>query len=188
LVGITGGGVLLSPRIKSEELGVRRRRLDNIRVKGKLMKEWRLIFFTSVVALLVTFASFQLIGFAAAAEEKTSGEALKTKSLEETWGIQIMGIRQTAAGHMIDFRYRVLDPKKAGPLFERRTKPYLIDQASGKVLAVPRTAKVGPLRTSEKPQEGRIYWMFFGNPGVVKPGNKVTVVIGEFKVENLTVQ
>jgi len=41
---------------------------------------------------------------------------LKTKSLEETWGIQIMGSRQTAAGHMIDFRYRVLDPEKAGPL------------------------------------------------------------------------
>jgi hypothetical protein len=30
--------------------------------------------------------------------------------------------------------------------------------------------------------------MFFGNPGVVKPGNKVSVVIGDFKAENLVVE
>jgi hypothetical protein len=108
--------------------------------------------------------------------------------MAEKWGIEVSSIRMTANNHMIDFRYRVLDAKKAETLFERQTKPYLIDQASGKVLAVPNTAKVGPLRSSNKPKEGKIYWMFFGNSGVVKAGNKVTVVIGEFKAENLIVE
>ena len=120
--------------------------------------------------------------------KKENPAVMKQDPMAEKWGIEVSSIRMTANNHMIDFRYRVLDAKKAETLFERETKPYLIDQASGKVLAVPNTAKVGPLRSSNKPKEGKIYWMFFGNSGVVKAGNKVTVVIGEFKAENLIVE
>ena len=109
-------------------------------------------------------------------------------AVEKKWGIQIVSIRQTAAGHMLDFRYKVVDAAKAAPLFVRQEAPYLIDQASGKSLTVPNMAKIGPLRSSNQPLQGRTYWMFFGNPGLVKAGAKVSVVIGDFKVENLTVQ
>lgn len=109
------------------------------------------------------------------------------KKLEEQWGIELTALRMTAADRMVDFRYRVLDAEKAAPLFKRQTKPYLIHQASGKVLAVPNTAKVGSLRNSNMPKQGRIYWMFFGNQGVVKTGDKVDVVIGDFRAENLVV-
>ena len=95
----------------------------------------------------------------------------------------------TADGYMVDFRYRVVDAGKAETLFVRENKPYLIDQESQKVLSVPSFGKVGPLRTSNKPQEGKIYWMFFGNTqGLIKSGSKVTVTIGDFRVENLAVQ
>ena len=57
--------------------------------------------------------------------------------LEETWGIQVEGIRLSAAGYMLDFRYRVLDPEKAAALFDRKTKPYLIDQESGAKFMIP---------------------------------------------------
>lgn len=110
-------------------------------------------------------------------------------SLAEKWGIDITAIHMTAHNYMVDFRYRVLDAKKAKALFDRQTKPYLIDQASGKALAVPNTAKLGPLRNSNQPKEGRIYWMFFGNRGgLVDTGSKVTVVIGDFRAEDLVVQ
>lgn len=109
--------------------------------------------------------------------------------MAEKWGIEITNIRMTAGGHMVDFRYKVLDVKKAETLFVRENKPYLIDQATKKVLAVPNMGKIGPLRTSNKPQEGRIYWMFFGNnSGLIKSGSKVTITIGDFRVENLAVQ
>ncbi len=110
------------------------------------------------------------------------------KKLKDRWGIELTALRMTAAGHMVDFRYRVLDKDKAAPLFKRKTKPYLIHQASGKVLAVPNTAKVGSLRNSNMPKQGRIYWMFFGNHGVVKTGDKVSVVIGDFKADNLVIE
>jgi hypothetical protein len=90
---------------------------------------------------------------------------------------------------MVDFRYKVLDAEKAAALFSKKTKPYLIHQKTGKVLAVPRTAKVGPLMSSYHPKQDRIYWMFFGNQTrLVQKGDKVTVVIGDFKAENLIVE
>ena len=110
------------------------------------------------------------------------------QALSEKWGIELVAMRSTAAGHMVDFRYRVLDAEKADPLFKRQTKPYLIHQASGKVLAVPNTAKLGSLRNSNTPQNGRTYWMFFGNHhGIVQSGDMVTVAIGDFKVADIEV-
>jgi len=112
--------------------------------------------------------------------------------MEEQWGVRVESIRSTAAGNMIDFRYRILDADKALPLVDRRIKAYLIDEASGASLTVPNTAKVGPLRQTVKygkPKEDRIYLVIFGNPGkFVKPGNKVTVVIGDFRAENLILE
>lgn len=109
--------------------------------------------------------------------------------IEERWGIEVTSLRLSANGHMLDYRYRVLDAEKANDLFKRQIKPYLIHQRTGKVLAVPDTAKLGPLRNSNIPQKGRIYWMFFGNAGkIVHPGDRVTVVIGELRVEDLVVE
>lgn len=111
------------------------------------------------------------------------------KELAETWGIEVSSIRLTAHNHMIDYRYRVLDADKAADLFKRQIKPQLIHQETGRVLAVPDTAKVGPLRNSNTPQNNRIYWMFFGNAGnLVKAGDKVTVIIGDFVVKDLVVE
>ncbi|MEW6569797.1 MAG: hypothetical protein AB1390_01280 [Nitrospirota bacterium] len=108
--------------------------------------------------------------------------------IENEWGIQIDGIRLSAGGYMLDFRYRVIDPEKAQPIFDRKEKPYLIDQASGAKFMVPSPPKVGPLRTSNPPQADRTYFILFANPGkYVKQGNKVTVVIGDFRAEDLTV-
>ena len=110
-------------------------------------------------------------------------------ALKEKWGVEITSLRRTANGRMLDFRYKVLDADKAAALFVRKTKPNLIHQASGKVLAVPNAGKVGPLRNSDAPKEGRIYWMFFGNAGdLVKAGDKVTVAIGDFRAEDLVVE
>ncbi len=112
-----------------------------------------------------------------------------TPAVEERWGVQIVAIRQSAGGHMLDFRYRVIDPEKASLLLKRQSEVYLIDQATGTKLEVPRT-KLGPMRqTAVKPEANRDYFILFSNPGgSVKKGEKVTVVIGDFKAENLIVE
>jgi hypothetical protein len=117
-------------------------------------------------------------------------EAHADASMEEAWGVKVVGIRPTAAGYMLDFRYRVTDAEKAKDLLDRRFKPQLIVEKSGATLAVPVTAKLGALRQYTKNiRADRNYFIFFGNPGrYVKSGDKVSIVIGQFKAENLTVQ
>ena len=145
--------------------------------------------FALSIALLLVLISSPATANATSPGKDPSTAVVKSNPLAEKWGIEITSLRMAAANHMVDFRFRVLDAKKAEPLFKRQTDPYLVDQKTGKVLAVPNTAKVGPLRNSNKPKEGKIYWMFFGNRGgFIRPGSEVTVVIGEFKVENLVVE
>ena len=110
--------------------------------------------------------------------------------LKDKWGIEITSLRTSAHGHMIDFRYRVLDPDKAAMLADVRYNPILIDQSTGIQMKVPNTPKLGPLRQSAKRLEaGKIYFMLFANSGLlVKPGSLVTIVIGDFRAADLVVQ
>ena len=109
--------------------------------------------------------------------------------MKRQWGIEILYVRQTAAGYMLEFRYKVLDAQKAKALFERQTKPLLTHAETGAKLIVPTPAKTGALRNSNPPLAGHTYWMFFANPGkLVQPGEHVSVEIGEFLVEGLVVQ
>jgi hypothetical protein len=123
-------------------------------------------------------------------DQKHEPETYSVESPQQKCGIEVESIRLTAAGHMLDFRYRVLQPEKAAVILSRKTKPYLIDQANDKVISTPPTTKIGPLRqTTLKPTAGRTYFMLFSNPGgYIKQGSKVTVVIGDFRGENLIVQ
>jgi hypothetical protein len=142
-----------------------------------------------LVSMFILTASFIAVGSGSEKEQLSQKTRDQVRNLSETWGIELVAMRSTAAGHMIDFRYRVLDAKKAAPLFVRRTKPYLIHQESEKVLAVPKTAKLGSLRNSNMPKEGRTYWMFFGNQhGLVQKGDKVTVAIGDFRATDIEVE
>jgi hypothetical protein len=115
--------------------------------------------------------------------------ATDAAGLEERWGIRIEGMYLTAGGYMLDFRYTVIDPTKAAPLFDRSTKPLLKDEKTGAVMAVPAPPKTGALRSSNDPKAGRTYFMFFANPGqFVRRSSPVTVTIGDFSVSSLTVK
>jgi len=123
--------------------------------------------------------------------EISKGESVADERLEidKKWGVEVLSIRLTANNYMLDFRYRVLDTEKASPLFTWKVKPYLIDQASGAKFLVPSPPKVGSLRSTRKPEANRNYFMMFANPAqFIQKGNRVTVVIGDFKAENLVVE
>ena len=112
--------------------------------------------------------------------------------LERKWGIQMLGLRTSAAGYMLDWRFRVLDPEKAYPLLRRQVARYLVVEKSGAVLRVPFTAKLGSMRatvrTANMVKRNKIYAGLFVNPGQhVKPGDKVSLVIGSFIADNVVV-
>ena len=109
--------------------------------------------------------------------------------MKRQWGIEILFVRTTSAGYMLEFRYKVIDLEKAKPLFERQTKPMLTHEDSGATFVVPTPAKTGALRNSNPPIEGRTYWMFFANPGgYVKSGDTVRIEIGDFVADGIVVE
>ena len=109
--------------------------------------------------------------------------------MKRQWGVEVLFVRQTAAGYMLEFRYKVLDAEKAKSLFVRQTKPLLTHVESGAVMVVPTPAKTGALRNSNPPIAGHTYWMYFANPGMlVQSGEHVNIQIGDFLVEGLTVE
>ncbi len=147
---------------------------------------------TRVLFLLLISISILMFGCATVAKKEVADnvEAQNSLSIEEKWGIKVMGIRPTADGNMLHFRYRILDAEKANSLVQPMVKPYVIDNASGKRVMVPSLPKVGSLRQrSKEAKSDRIYFILFSNPRkFIKSGNEVTVVIGDFKTEGLTVQ
>ena len=105
------------------------------------------------------------------------------------WGVDSLTVKSAESGEIIRFTYRVLDANKAKPLNDKKVDPFLIDERARVKLVVPSLEKVGQLRQSSAPEAGKSYWMAFSNKGrIVKPGDRVSVVIGNFHANGLVVQ
>jgi len=141
---------------------------------------------TKILIILVVVMSFFTV-----ACTTTSGLVKNDQDqrLADEWGVEIVGARLSAAGYMIDFRYKVLDPEKAKPLFKLQTKPSAIYDKTGDLLHVPSSAKIGALRQRASVLEkDKIFFIFFGNPArTIKSGETISVTIGDFKAEHIKV-
>ncbi|SRR5258708_30636 len=104
------------------------------------------------------------------------------------WGVDSLSVKAVESGQLIRFTYHVLDPDKAQPLNDKKVEAFLNAPERQVQLIVPSLEKVGQLRQTSTPQPGRFYWMAFSNPHrVVKRGDRVNVVIGQFHVDGLLV-
>lgn len=108
---------------------------------------------------------------------------------ELKWGADSFQAKLAESGQVVRFSYRVTDPQKARQLNDKKAEPYLLDQRARVKLVVPTMEKVGQLRQSSPPEAGKAYWMVFSNKGgLVKRGDRVSVVIGKFRVDELVVE
>jgi hypothetical protein len=118
-------------------------------------------------------------------------DAEHAREIADIWGVELISLRLTAGGYMIDFRFRILDSEKAGLFFDHKIKPLLVVERSNAKLPIPMASKVGAFRTTNRGKNirsNKTYYMVFGNPDShVKSGEKVTMVIGDFKAEHLIV-
>ena len=104
------------------------------------------------------------------------------------WGVDSLAVKWAESGEVIRFSYRVLDPDHAKVLNDKKFEPSLIDPKAGVKLVVPSLENVGQLRQSIPPEEGKSYWMVFSNKGrLVKRGDRVNIVIGQFQANGLVV-
>ena len=110
----------------------------------------------------------------------------------EKYGVEIVAVRRSAADAIIDIRYTVVDSDKAEFMMDRTLDAYLLDQSTGKVVEVPNTSRIGPLRQTMrfgKPEAGRTYFLLFGNPDqLMRKSSLVTLMVGEMKIRDLEVE
>ena len=105
------------------------------------------------------------------------------------WGVSELTVKSAESNEMIRFSYRVLDPAKAKALNDEKNTPSLIDPKAGVQLVIPSLEKVGKLRQVSAPEAGKMYWMAFSNKGrLVKPGDRINIVIGNFHANGLVVE
>ncbi len=138
------------------------------------------------------FCALGLAALLAAGCAATPDQVALTPSPQavEDPGIRVESLRLTAADYMLDLRYRVTDPERAAPFFSRKTDLQLVDPVSGARLAVPNTPKLGKLRqVARKDMPDRSYFVLFANPGrYLKAGSRVTLVAGDTRIAELTVE
>lgn len=112
-----------------------------------------------------------------------------TKEYEVRWGVDQLAISLVESGQLVRFSYRVTNAAKAAIVHDKAATPYLLDEKVHAVLQVPVMEKIGPLRQAVPPEYGKSYWMVFSNKGnIVKAGHRVSVVIGQLRVDGLIVQ
>jgi hypothetical protein len=114
-------------------------------------------------------------------------------SVSVAYGIEFLDTRLSAANHVVDLRYRVLDSDKAAPLLDRKIKPVLVNAKNGHRYYVPQPPIVGALRQTTRnqapPQVGRTYFMLFANPdGELKAGDALALYVGDQRVGNFVLR
>ena len=114
------------------------------------------------------------------------------REAEARYGIRIEGLQLSAAGAMLDLRYRVVDPVRAAPILDPKLQPALLDEARGARLGVPVTPVLGRIRQTSRNNQihtDRSYFVLFGNPGkAVQSGDRVSLLLGQVKITDLTVR
>ena len=153
----------------------------------------------SITAALLA-AVFAMMGVSKGAQSRevleakanpTTAASLRARNslyFQRNWGVDLVGVHRVSSGLMLRFDYRVVEPTKATALTDRKTRPYLVDDATGTALAVPAMENIGELRQIAPLEARRTYFMIFGNPGgLVKRGGRVTIVVGNFRAPGLVV-
>lgn len=121
------------------------------------------------------------------------GEEMKAK---EQPRLEVAKVSISGLGMLLDVRYRILGETEE--LSFEPTDSYIIDEATGTKLLVQNAARVGRLASTKKfervPVPGQedfipLQYMIVENQErLVKPGSKVTVVIGGIRQEHVTVE
>lgn len=111
-----------------------------------------------------------------------AAKVVDAATLEDRWGIQVTLVGVSADGGLVDFRYIVVDPDKAlAMLDDINNRPVLVDETTNTILL----PAPSPSSHRGKPFPGQTFILLYPNPsGVVQVGSRVSVIIGDIRLEH----
>lgn len=117
---------------------------------------------------------------------RSGTESVTMDGLAARYGIQVDLVAVTAANGLVEFRYVVVDPDKATRiLHETELAPTLVEESSEETL----TMSAPPHKHGGELRLGGTYFFLMANShNVLHRGSEVTLVMGDVRVEHITVQ
>jgi hypothetical protein len=147
---------------------------------------WRRLAIPAAIVFLLALLIWMIISRnPATAGQPPAADPQAIAAFEAATGLRLSHVAVIGGGGLIDVRYQVIDPDKALIVFDREQRPTIVDEATGTAASTPWMdhSHAASLRA------GQSYYLVLSNPGgVIKPGRAVSVVIGDLRLEHVTVQ
>lgn len=158
---------------------------DPLRRLNRFIPPWLLL-----AALAIAALALLAVAVARPAAERATGsmsevDPAQVAAVHAAWGIRMTHVAVTGNGGLVDVRFQVIDPDKALGIHDPEGLPILVDEASGYALMQPGVHADHEVR--EYRAGGTYYLLYQNNYGLLKPGNRVTILMGELKLEHVIV-
>jgi hypothetical protein len=109
------------------------------------------------------------------------GTPASAQAIEAQWGIRITHIAVLADGGLIDFRFQVIDPDKAAPLFSLEGRPILIVEKTGQAV----DSLYHPPMSHNIVAGQSQYFLYNDHGGAIQSGTPVSVLLGDLRLEHV---
>ena len=153
---------------------------------GSRRRRRRLIVLAAVLVMITVGVSVQAWRQHLASDVRNGTTLVDRDGMAARYGIDIDLLAVTAAGGLVQLRYRVVDPDKAAPLVhDPDLSPALVVESTGKTLVM----STPPHHHGTELQLGGTYFFLMANAeSALHKGDKVTLVIGDARLEHLEMQ
>jgi hypothetical protein len=109
-----------------------------------------------------------------------AGKTVTQQMLADEYGLGVNLIAVTGAGGMLDLRLKIIDGEKAKALLDDPANFPALRVGNGLVLKASEDRSVQAIKFENG---GSIFALFPNAQNIVKPGDPVTIVFGDFQVE-----
>ena len=104
-------------------------------------------------------------------------------AMEQQLGVRFSRVAVVADGGLVTVFYVVLDPETAYRFQNDVTHPPVLHSESRNLL----TKKVALMKQGHQVRAGQTYYLVYDNPGVLKPGEQVTITYGALRLAHVPV-
>lgn len=140
------------------------------------------------LVIILVAVSVALLGFlfleTPNAVSRSNTRVVTPKELEEDYGIQVKLIGVTAAGGLVDVRFKILNPDRAAEFFSDAEKLPKLMTDEGTLLSVSQTDP----HEYKLVENGMVFMLFPNQGGVIKPGTPVTIIFDDIHLESIEAQ
>jgi hypothetical protein len=160
--------------------------MENLLTNQSQLKEkrhWQAVALAGGLILLLGLAGWMIVSQMVgdiAQDRQQQAQAL----FEAETGIRVVRLAYTAMGGMVDLQYQAVDPDKALVIHDDDNPPMLVNQKTGSLISRPQHG-----HGFKELRVGILYHLLIVNEGsVLERGDRVTLVLGEWRLEDLVVE